>query len=77
MKITKDNATFFQNKFNYYVGSIETDETIYIEDNFIIIGNIKTSKNILAKDNVIVIGNIKALSIYMCKDICCMGRIKS
>ena len=77
MKITKDNATFFQNKFNFHIGNIETTETILIDASFIIIGNLKTSKNILAEDNIIVVGDVEAKSIYACKDLLCTGIINT
>ena len=75
MKITKDNATFSQNKFNFHIGNIETTETILINDSFLIIGDLKTSKNILAEDNIIVVGDVEAKSIYACKDLLCTGKI--
>ena len=77
MKITKYNAIFSQNKFNFYIGNIDTTETILIDSSFIIIGNIKTSKNILAEHDLIVMGDIEAKSIYICKDLLCTGKINT
>lgn len=77
MRITKDNATFSQNKFNFYVGNIDTTETILIDSSFIIVGDIKTSKNILAEHDLIVMGDIEAKSIYICKDLLCTGKINT
>ncbi|WP_270641906.1 hypothetical protein [Paraclostridium sordellii] len=75
MKISKVNATFFQNRFNYYIGNIIIDETLYIEDDYIIIGNIITPNNIVAKGNLIVIGDIKSKLLYAFKDIFCRGKM--
>lgn len=75
MIITKDNATFSQNKFNFYIGNIEDEGTISFKEDYIIIGNIKTLKNIFAIGELIVFGDINCKSIYASKDFFCLGNI--
>lgn len=75
MQFTKEGATFTQNNQNFYVGNIESDDTIMFKDDFIVIGNVKSKKNIIAAEGLIVIGNITSKSIFVYRDLLCAGKI--
>lgn len=75
MQLTKEGATFTQNNQNFYVGDIESNNTIMVKDDFIVIGNIKTQKNIVAAEGLIVMGDITSKAIYVYRDLLCTGKM--
>ena len=77
MQFSKNDATFYQNNFNFYIGDICSEDTIIFKEDFIVIGNIKTNKNILATSELIVIGDLISRSLYVCKDFLCIGTMES
>ena len=77
MQLTRENATFFQNGFNFYIGDINIDDTVLFKEDFIVMGNIKTAKNIFSMGGLILVGDAEAKSIYVCRDLLCIGNIKA
>lgn len=77
MQFTKEEAKFTQNNQNFYVGDIESDDTIMFKDDFIVIGSVRSQKNIIAAEGLIVMGDITSKSIYVYRDLLCTGKIIS
>ena len=75
MKLNKKDINFYQNEYNIYVGDIKSEETVYLDDKFMIIGEISTKKGIVATEHFIIIGNIEAKSMYVDNDFLCVGEV--
>lgn len=70
-----NNSTYLQNRNNFYVGNINTDENIKFKCDYLVIGNIRTNSMLIAMGNLIVIGNIEASSVFINNDLFCTGNI--